>query len=148
YMNACDNAHGGYPPPTVPGDCNDQVTPKLTLQNLTFVDGSKKVGNVETGGGGAVYIRGGRTKIINSRFFRNVCDEAGSDVGGGAVRVLDFPKAGSVSRPVYVVHSTFGGKTGFGNNCANGGGLSSIGTSWSVYNSWFTDNHATGTGAS
>jgi hypothetical protein len=146
YMNACDPANGGYAS-GVPGDCNEQVTPKLTVQNLTFVDGSVKLGNVEQGGGGAIYARGGRTKIIKSRFFHNACDDSGSDVGGGAVRVLDFPRGGSVARPVYVVGSTFGGKAGFGNTCANGGALSSIGASWSIYNSVFTDSHATGHGA-
>lgn len=146
YMNACDPANGGYAS-GVGGDCNEQVTPKLTVQNITFVDGSVKLGNVEEGGGGAMYVRGGRTKIVNARFFRNGCDDQGSDVGGGAVRVLDFPNAGSVGRPVYVVNSTFGGKTGYGNSCANGGALSSIGASWSIYNSVFTDSHATGTGA-
>jgi hypothetical protein len=146
YMNACDPAHGGYSS-GVAGDCNEQVTPKLTVQNITFVDGSVKLGNTEEGGGGAMHIRGGRTKIVNARFFHNSCDDKGSDVGGGAVRVLDFPKNGSVDRPVYVVNSTFGGKAGLGNTCANGGALSSIGTSWSIYNSLFTDNTATGTGA-
>jgi hypothetical protein len=146
YMNACDTTNGGYPS-GVPGDCNEQVTPKLTVQNLTFIDGSVKLGNVEEGGGGAIYVRGGRTKIVGCRFFHNACDEAGSDVGGGAIRVLDFPKNGSVSRPVFIVNSTFGGKAGFGNTCANGGALSSIGTSYSIFNSVFTDSHATGHGA-
>jgi hypothetical protein len=145
-MNACDPANGGYAS-GVTGDCNEQVTPSLTVQNITLVDGSIMLGNVEAGGGGALYVRGGRTKIVNSRFFRNVCDPLGSDVGGGAIRVLDFPKNGSVDRPVFVVNSTFGGEAGFGNSCANGGALSSIGASWSIYNSVFSDSHATGTGA-
>jgi hypothetical protein len=105
------------------------------------------LGNVEAGGGGAIYVLGGRTKLVNARFFNNVCDPSGSDVGGGAVRIQDFATGGTVNRPVYVVNSTFGGKTGFGNSCANGGALSSIGTSWSIYNSLFSDNHATGHGA-
>jgi hypothetical protein len=146
YMNACDPTNGGYAS-GVAGDCNEQVTPKLTVQNITFVDGNIQLGNVEESGGGAMYVRGGRTKIVNARFFHNSCDPSGSDVGGGAIRVLDFPKAGSMNRPVFVVNSTFGGKAGFGNTCANGGALSSIGTSWSIYNSLFSDNHATGHGA-
>jgi hypothetical protein len=146
YSNACDPANGGYASGT-PGDCNEQVTPKLTVQNITFVDGNVELGNVEAGGGGAMWVRGGRTKIVNARFFHNSCDPLGSDVGGGAVRIQDFPKAGSVNRPVYVVNSTFGGKPGLGNSCANGGALSSIGTSWSIYDSVFTDSHATGHGA-
>jgi hypothetical protein len=146
YMNACDKTNGGYPS-GVPGDCNEQVTPKLTIQNIKLVDGSIKLGNVEEGGGGALYVRGGRTKIVNARFFRNACDDTGSDVGGGAIRVLDFPKAGSVDRPVTIVNSTFGGATGLGNTCANGGALSGIGTSYAIYNSLFSDSHATGHGA-
>ena len=146
YSNACDPDNGGYSE-GVPGNCNEQITPKLTVQNITFVDGSVQAGNVEKGGGGAMWIRGGRTKIVNSRFFNNQCDALGSDVGGGAIRVLDFPDGGSTNRPVYVVNSTFGGKDGFGNKCANGGALSSIGTSWNVYNSLFTHNKATGMGA-
>jgi hypothetical protein len=145
YMNACDPSHGGYSS-GVSGDCNEQVTPKLTLQNLDFVDGNVQLGNVEAGGGGAIYVRGGRTKIVNSRFFNNQCDTLGSDVGGGAIRILDFPAAGSVNRPVYIVNSTFG-SAGLGNKCANGGALSSIGTSWSIYNSLFANNLATGMGA-
>jgi len=146
YMNACDPENGGYAS-GAPGNCNEQITPKLTVQNVTFVDGAIKLGNVENAGGGAIYVRGGRTKIVNARFFGNSCDAEGSDVGGGAVRVLDFPKNGSADRPVYVVGSTFGGSPGFGNTCANGGALSSIGASWSIYNSVFKDNRATGRGA-
>lgn len=144
YQNACDQDLVW-----LTANCNEQSDPKLTLQNLTFIDGNAKgleKGNNE-GGGGALYVRGGRLKIINSRFFHNVCDDLGSDVGGGAIRVLDFPAAGSVNRPVYIVNSTFGGKPGYGNTCANGGALSSIGTSYSIYNSVFTDSHAIGHGA-
>jgi hypothetical protein len=146
YANACDKTMGGYASGVV-GDCNQQVTPKLTVQNITFVDGSVMLGNTEAGGGGAIYVLGGRTKIVNSRFFNNLCDPSGSDVGGGAIRIQDFATGGTVNRPVYVVGSTFGGKTGFGNSCANGGALSSIGTSWSIYNSLFSYNEATGHGA-
>lgn len=142
YQNTCDKAQVW-----TSSKCNDQPDPQLTLQNLTFVDGNatglEKGGN--EGGGGAVYARGGRLKIINSRFFHNECDPKGSDVGGGAVRVLTNGE--SISRPVYVVGSTFGGKAGLGNTCANGGALSSIGTTWAVYNSLFSDNKAIGEGA-
>ncbi len=144
YQNACDPNQVFTSP-----DCNNQETPALTLQNLTFVDGNAtglEMGNNE-GGGGAVYVRGGRFKIVNSRFFSNICDDLGSDVGGGAVRVLDFPTGSSVNRPVYIVNSTFGGKPGFGNHCANGGAISSIGTSYTLINSLFTDDQAVGHGA-
>ncbi len=144
YQNACDAAQR----PTSP-DCNNIETPALTVQNITFVDGNAKGLDEDDneGGGGAIYVRGGRFKIHSARFFNNVCDELGSDVGGGAVRVLDFPKGGSVQRPVYVVKSTFGGASGLGNTCANGGALSSIGTSFTILNSLFTDNRAVGHGA-
>jgi hypothetical protein len=144
YMNTCDQKQVWTSP-----DCNNQTTPDLTVQNLTFVDGNAK--GLETGdndgGGGAIYVRGGKFKILKSRFFQNVCDDLGSDVGGGAVRVLSNITGGSIARPVYVVDSTFGGKTGYGNTCANGGALSSIGTSWTIVNSLFSDNHAIGHGA-
>lgn len=151
YQNVCDRAQKWTSP-----DCNNQETPALTLQNLTFVDGDAT--GLETrngegrlnndGGGGAVYVRGGRFKIVNSRFFGNRCDERGSDVGGGAVRVLDHPDGGSAHRPVYIVNSTFGGDGDLGNACANGGAISSIGTSYTVINSLFVGNRATGEGAS
>ena len=50
-------------------------------------------------------------------------------------------------RPAWVVNSTFGGKAGLGNSCANGGALSSIGVSWTIINSLFSDNTAVGHGA-
>jgi hypothetical protein len=64
-------------------------------------------------------------------------------MGGGAVRVLSIYQ----NRPVYVVGSTFGGGLGLGNSCSNGGALSSIGVSYSVYNSLLTHNSAVGNGA-
>lgn len=144
YQNVCDQAQVW-----TSADCNNQPDPVLSLQNLTFIGGNAK--GLETGendgGGGAVYVRGGRLKIINSRFFGNVCDDLGSDVGGGAVRVLQHVNGGSVSRPTYIVNSTFGGKAGFGNTCANGGAISSIGVSYTILNSHLSDNKAIGQGA-
>jgi hypothetical protein len=52
----------------------------------------------------------------------------------------------SRASPVYVVNSTFGGADGYGNVCSNGGGLSSIDTSYAVLNSVFTHNKAVGVG--
>ena len=144
YMNTCDEKQTFTTP-----DCNDQPNPQLTIQNLTIVSGNAK--GLETGkndgGGGALYVRGGRLKILNSRFFENVCDDSGSDVGGGAVRVLQNNAGGSVAKPVYLVNTTFGGRSGLGNTCANGGAISSIGTSYTIINSHFSDNRAIGTGA-
>ncbi len=139
YQNTCDRAQMW-----TTAMCQNQDHPRLTVQNLTFIDGNATGETMDGGGGGAIFVRGGRFKIINSRFFHNVCDPSGSDVGGGAVRVLSQYN----TLPVYVVHSTFGGASGLGNSGANGGGLSSIGVSYTVINSLFTDNSATGRGAS
>lgn len=135
YQNTCDEAQHW-----TTDHCNDQETPRLTVQNLTFVDGSAK--GLEDGGG-AIFVRGGRFKVVNSRFFNNVCDDTGPDVGGAAIRVFDQYQG----EPVYVVRSTFGGKEGFGNVGSNGGGLSSIGVSFTVINSLFSHNKAIGNGA-
>ncbi len=136
YMNTCDPAQVW-----TTSHCQDQDHPRLTVQNLTFVDGNAT--GEDPGGGGAIFVRGGRLKVVNSRFFRNVCDPTGPDVGGGAIRVLSQYQG----LPVYVVDSTFGGGEGLGNVCANGGGLSSIGVSWTVLNSVFSHNEAVGYGA-
>jgi hypothetical protein len=150
YMSTCDNSHGGYPPGN--GDCNTNPGTQLVVQNLTFIDGNAK-GIADTnnaGGGGAIYAQGGSLKVVNCRFFNNVCADLGSDVGGGAIRKLDYlvaPGAGP-ARPVWIVTSTFGGATAdLGNTCANGGALSSIGVSWNIINSYFANNQAVGHGA-
>lgn len=139
YMNTCDPAQVW-----TTSHCDNQDHPQLTLQNLTFVDAATTGTNAAgVDGGGAVFARGGRLKIVNSRFFRNQCDPTGPDVGGGAVRAFNQYN----NLPLYVVNSTFGGRSDLGNFCSNGGALSSIGVSYSIYNSLFTDNRAIGTGA-
>ncbi|MEM7437841.1 MAG: hypothetical protein AAF436_22020 [Myxococcota bacterium] len=134
YQNTCDQALVWSTP-----NCDNQDHPRLTVQNLTFVDGNAKS---VSGGGGAIFVRGGRLKVVNSRFLNNVCEDVGQDVGGGAIRTFDQFE----DRPVYVVNSTFGGD-GFGNVCSNGGALSSIGVSYTVINSVFEGNRAIGNGA-
>jgi hypothetical protein len=138
YQDTCDQAQHW-----TTSHCQDQDHPQLTVQNLTFVDGNATGQLEEGGGGGAILVRGGRFKIVNSRFFHNQCDPTGPDLGGAAVRVLSQ----SQGLPVYVVNSTFGGKEGYGNSCSNGGGLSSIGVSYTVINSLFSHNTAIGNGA-
>ncbi|MBN1656273.1 MAG: hypothetical protein JXA30_21060, partial [Deltaproteobacteria bacterium] len=137
YMNTCD-------PDLVwtTDHCQDQDHPRLTLQNLTFIDGNSKA-EAKYDGGGAVWVRGGRLKIINCRFFNNVCADTGPDVGGAAVRVFNQHQG----KPVYVVNSTFGGAEALGNSCSNGGGISSIGVSWTIINTLFSYNQAVGNGA-
>jgi hypothetical protein len=88
-------------------------------------------------------VRGGRFKVVNSRFFGNVSADAGPDVGGAGIRVFSQYDG----QPVYVVNSTFGGDAQHGNACSNGGGISSIGVSWTIINSVLSHNRATGNGA-
>ncbi|MEZ4452096.1 MAG: hypothetical protein R3B09_21710 [Nannocystaceae bacterium] len=137
YQNTCDQAQTW-----TTDHCQNQDHPRLTVQNLTFVDGQASGEDPE--GGGAIFVRGGRLKVVRSRFFNNRCDPTGPDVGGGAIRVLSQFD----DQPVYVVQSTFGGdEEGLGNVCSNGGGLSSIGVSYTVINSLFVGNDAIGDGA-
>jgi hypothetical protein len=136
YMNTCDPVQVW-----TTSHCQNQDHPRLTVQNLTFIGGNAKGESPD--GGGALWIRGGRFKVVNSRFFNNVCDDTGPDVGGGAIRVFSQHDG----QPVYVVNSTFGGRDGLGNVCSNGGALSSIGVSWTVINSLLTHNDAIGIGA-
>lgn len=138
YMNTCDGAQGH-----TTSHCQDQDHPRLTVQNLTFADGNSTGEKTEGGGGGAIFVRGGRFKAVNSRFVRNRCDPSGPDLGGAAIRVLSQSR----NLPVYVVNSTFGGAAGQGGSCSNGGALSSIGVSWVILNSVMTYNSAIGAGA-
>jgi hypothetical protein len=138
YQDTCDQAQT-----FTTSHCQDQDSPQLTVQNLTFVDGNSKGQDFDGGGGGAIFVRGGRFKVINSRFFSNVCEDTGPDLGGAAIRVLSQ----SQNLPVYVVGCTFGGTPDLGNVCSNGGGLSSIGVSYTVINSLFSYNKAIGNGA-
>ena len=95
------------------------------------------------GGGGAIFVRGGRFKVVHCRFINNVCDSTGPDVGGAAIRVFSQYN----NQPVSIVDSVFGGGEGLGNTCSNGGGISSIGVSYNVINSLFSHNRAIGYGA-
>jgi hypothetical protein len=137
YMNTCDQAQVW-----TTSHCQNQDHPRLTVQNLGFIDGYQP-GISNTDGGGAIFVRGGRFKIVNSVFARNECAATGPDVGGASVRV--FSQYNNL--PVYVVNSTFGGGPSFTNTCSNAGGISSIGVSWTVINSLFTYNETTGYGA-
>lgn len=136
YMNTCDEAQHW-----TTSHCDDQDHPRLTVQNLTFVDADSR-GESEYDGGGAIWVRGGRFKVVNSRFFHNRCADTGPDVGGAAIRVFSQYQG----LPVYVTNTTFGGAADLGNSCSNGGGISSIGVSWTILNSVFSYNHAIGNG--
>ena len=136
YMNTCDQDQVW-----TTDHCQNQDTPQLTVQNLTFANANSK-NETTYDGGGAIWVRGGRFKVINSRFMNNVCADSGPDVGGGGIRV--FSQFNNL--PVYVVNSTFGGSDGVGNVGSNGGGISSIGVSWTILNSLFSYNRSIGNG--
>ena len=133
YMNTCDKRQIW-----TTSHCQDQATPRLTIENLTFTRGNATGHFIGSGSGGAVYAQGGQLKVVNSRFINNRCYRVGPDLGGAAIRALMQYR----NRPVYVTHSTF-----TGGRCSNGSALSSIGVSWTVLNSLFARNRATGFGA-
>jgi hypothetical protein len=133
YQNTCDRRQRW-----TTSHCDDQATPRLVVQNLTFAGGDSTGETVDGGGGGAIFARGGRLKIVDSRFVGNRCDPTGPDLGGGAVRALSQYHG----QPVYVVGSRFTGGV-----CSNGAALSGIGVSWSILNSAFSGNRAIGRGA-
>ena len=138
YMNTCDQAQIW-----TTSHCQNQDQPHLTIQGLHFTHGNSTGDTTEGGGGGAVFVRGGRLKVVDSVFTSNRCDATGPDLGGAALRVLSQYQ----NLPVIVAGSTFGGGTGAANLCSNGAAISSIGVSWTVYNSVFSHNMAIGSGA-
>src|SRR4029079_1067908 len=87
---------------------------QLVVQNITFIDGNATgipEGTTNGAGGGAIHAQGGSLKVVNARFFHNICDKLGSDLGGGAIRKLDYLVAAGAgpARPVWIVHSTICG---------------------------------------
>jgi hypothetical protein len=133
YQNTCDRAQVW-----TTDHCQDQATPRLLVRDIAFADGNATGETVDGGGGGAIFVRGGRLTVVRARFTGNRCEPSGPDVGGAAVRVLDQYR----DRPVRVVGSAF-----TGGRCANGGALSSIGVSWWISGSTFRGNRAIGRGA-
>jgi hypothetical protein len=133
YMDTCDRAQVW-----TTSHCQDQPSPRLVVQNMTFAYGNSIGQRFDGGGGGAIFARGGRLRILHSVFVHNRCERRGPDLGGGAVRALSQYRG----LPAYVVDSRF-----TGNVCSNGGALSSIGVSWTVLNSSFLGNRAIGNGA-
>jgi hypothetical protein len=133
YLDTCD------PKQTwTTSHCQDQADPQLIVQNITFSGGNSTGQKFEGGGGGAIFDRGGRLKVVNSRFTGNRCDRTGPDLGGAAIRALSQYH----NQPVYIVNDTF--RRGV---CSNGGALSSIGVSWQVLNTVMFSNRAIGLGA-
>jgi hypothetical protein len=133
YMDTCDPAQRW-----TTSHCQDQRWPVLVVKRLGLRDGNSTGERFDGGGGGAIFARGGRLRIVGSSFTNNRCEPTGPDLGGGAVRALSQYHG----RPVLVVRSRF-----TRNVCSNGGALSSIGVSWKVTRSAFVANQAIGSGA-
>ena len=82
YMNTCDEKQVW-----TTSHCDNQETPQLTVQNLTFVNGNSK-SETEDDGGGAIFaqrrpLQGHQLALHEQRVRRR-----GPDVGGGAIRVF------------------------------------------------------------
>ena len=134
YQNTCD-------PKQVwtTSHCQDQATPRLVLRDLRLVHGDATGETIDGGGGGAVFVRGGRVRIVRSTFEDNRCDRTRTRSRRGR-------RPGA--RP-----STTAGRCGWSaarscaGVCSNGAALSSIGVSWEVRDTVFRDNRAVGRGA-
>ena len=133
YLDTCDRRQRW-----TTSHCQDQATPQLTIERLGLTEGNATGQGFDGGGGGAIFDRGGRLRILDSTFTGNRCDATGPDLGGGAVRALSQHR----SQPVEIINSRFSE-----NICSNGGALSSIGVSWSITDSIFSSNRAIGHGA-
>ncbi len=89
--------------------CQNQDHPQLTVQNLTFVDGNSTGETIDGGGGGAIFVRGGRFKIVESPLLQQRLRDRRARTS--AVRRCACATSTKIC-PVYVVHSTFGGADG------------------------------------
>ncbi len=133
YQNTCDAAQIW-----TTNHCDRQRRPILVIRDLTLREGNSTGDFTEGGGGGALFVRGGQLRVIDSRFIKNRCDRTGPDLGGAAIRVLShWPK-----KRVQVSGTTF-----TGGRCSNGAAISSIGVSWRIVDSVFKKNRAIGDGA-
>ncbi len=158
YIDTCDASLG-----SVSGNClYAPKWPEVTVQNITLANGNAtnasyvSPGDVNQGsnGGGAIFALGGRLKVVRSVFQQNVCATNGPDLGGAAIRILaqrsstpnnlDSSHAAYNQEPAAIVQSTFGGASGKGNSCSNGGAISGLRTPITVLNSNISYNNAVG----
>lgn len=112
----------------------NQTTPRLSVQRLTFRDGSSPRSGDDTAmGGGAIYRDGGSLTVINSVFLNNQAPSPGQDIAGGAIYAFG-------GGDTIIVGSTFQQ-----NSASNGGAIGSLNGDLVVVNSTVTENAATGT---
>ncbi len=110
-------------------------TPRLTVQRLSFIDGSAPAGGDDTAqGGGAIYRDGGSLTVIDCAFENNRAPSPGQDIAGGAIY-------GFGGGEIVVAGSTF-----TGNQASDGGAIGSLNGELTIINSRFDGNAATGTG--
>ena len=57
YQNTCDRRQTW-----TTSHCDDQATPRLVVQDLTFAEGNATGATYDGGGGGAIFARGGRLR--------------------------------------------------------------------------------------
>lgn len=114
----------------------DQVTPKLTVQRLGFVRGfttdEPNTKDVDQGGA-AIFRDGGSLDVVDCTFDDNHCASTGQDVSGGAITSQGIGLT-------VIVGSTFTNNSG-----SNGGAVGNLGPNFTVVNSAFDGNAATGT---
>jgi hypothetical protein len=137
YMDTCDRQQVW-----TTSHCQQQSTPKLRIENITFQDGDSS-GDGQTGGG-AVYAFGGGLTIQNSTFVDNRCAPvSGPDVGGGAVAALwqDHSAAVTVSGSHFSANVCDNGGVGGG-----GGALFSTQNRLAISGSTFDSNSCAPTG--
>ena len=98
------------------------------VQNLTFADGDATGEKTEGGGGGAIFVRGGRFKVVElAGSSATAATRTGPDLGGGR-----GPRAEPVHGLPVVRGEQHASGSAAGRSCSNGGALSSIGVSWDV----------------
>src|ERR1700742_3743750 len=66
YQNTCDRRQIW-----TTSHCDDQATPRLVVQNMTFAQGNSTGQTYDGGGGGAIFARGGRLRVVGSTFVGN-----------------------------------------------------------------------------
>ncbi len=111
------------------------TTPRLTVQRLTFTNGSSSVGANDTAsGGGAIYRDGGSLSVIDCTFIDNSSPQSGQDIAGGAIYAFGGGE------------TVISGSVFNGNSASNGGAVGSLNGDLIIINSTFTNNAATGTG--
>ena len=132
YQNTCDRAQVW-----TTDHCQNQATPRLVVRNITLASGNATGQTVDGGGGGAIFVRGGRLTVVDARFTGNRCDRNGPDVGGGDPTAQPVPQSAREGRAQHLHRGPL----------RLGGALSSIGVSWVITGSTFTGNRAIGGGA-